>query len=322
MTKILVTGCAGFIGFHLSKLLLSSGQNVYGIDNLNKYYDVDLKKRRLAILKKYSKFKFYKIDVFNKKKLLTNFKKEKYHYVIHLAAQAGVRYSIDNPDQYVRSNLVGFYNILEGCKNTKVKHLIFSSSSSVYGMNKSFPLKENFSSDFPVSFYAATKKSNEVMGHSYSSLYKLPITVLRLFTVYGPFGRPDMSLFQFVKKIKNKKNIYLFNKGNHHRDFTYVDHVVFAIKDIIKKIPNKKIPFRVLNIGSSNPVSLKKYVKIIEKILGIKAKKKLLNLQKGDVIKTYASLKETKKIIKNYEPTTNINLGIKKFVEWYLDFYK
>jgi len=322
MKKILITGCAGFIGFHLSKLLLLKGQKIYGIDNLNKYYDVNLKKERLKILKKFKNFEFYKIDIFNKKKILKNFKNTKYNFVIHLAAQAGVRYSIDNPDQYVRSNLVGFYNILEACKNEKVQHLIFSSSSSVYGLNKSFPLKENFSTDKPVSFYAATKKSNEIMGYSYSSLYKLPITVLRLFTVYGPFGRPDMSLFQFVKNIIAKKEIYLFNKGNHYRDFTYINHVVSAIENIIKKIPNEKIPYRIFNIGSSNPISLKKYVRVIEKILGQKAKTKLLELQKGDVIKTYASLKKTKKVIKNYKPVTDINFGIKKFVDWYLDFYR
>ena len=321
MDKILITGCAGFIGFHISKVLLKQNKKIFGIDNLNNYYDVKLKKERLKILKKNKKFKFYKIDIFNKKIIIENFKKQKYSHIIHLAAQAGVRYSIKFPEQYVRTNLVGFFNILEASKNINVKHLIFSSSSSVYGQSNLFPLKENFNTDQPASFYAATKKSNEVMGYSYSSLHGLPLTVLRLFTVYGPLGRPDMSLFDFVKRIINNKKIYLFNKGNHQRDFTYIDDVVHAIQKIIKKPPREKIPFRILNLASGKPINLIYYLNIIEKNLQLKARKKFLELQKGDVIKTHASLKKIRKLF-NYKPKTNLKIGIKKYLDWYTNFIK
>ena len=321
MDKILITGCAGFIGFHISKVLLKQNKKIFGIDNLNNYYDVKLKKERLKILEKNKKFKFYKIDIFNKKILFENFKKEKYSHIIHLAAQAGVRYSIKFPEQYVRTNLVGFFNILEASKKINVKHLIFSSSSSVYGQSNLFPLKENFNTDQPASFYAATKKSNEVMGYSYSSLHRLPLTVLRLFTVYGPFGRPDMSLFDFVKRIINNKKIHLYNKGNHQRDFTYIDDVVHAIQKIVKKPPREKIPFRILNLASGKPINLIYYLNTIEKNLQLKARKKFLELQKGDVIKTHASLKKIRKLL-NYKPKTDVKIGIKKYIDWYRNFSK
>lgn len=319
--KILVTGCAGFIGFHLSKLLCTNlNCKVFGIDNINNYYDINLKTDRIKILKKNKNFFFKKIDISNKKSLFNNFKKHKYDRVINLAAQAGVRNSISDPDTYVQSNLIGFFNILEACKTFKIEHLLTASTSSVYGQNNKFPLKEDFNTDFPLSFYAATKKSNEVMAYSYSNIFKLPITVMRFFTVYGPYGRPDMALFKFTDGIINKRKIDVFNKGNHVRDFTYIDDVTNSIKLLINKIPNHKVPYEIYNISSANPKKLQYFIKLIEQNINLKAKKNYKALQKGDVVKTFGSNKKIINKIK-FKPKTKITEGIKKFISWYNDYY-
>ncbi len=318
--KVLITGCAGFIGFHLSKKLLDLNFIIHGIDNLNHYYDINLKKNRLSILKKYKKFNFKKIDISNFKVLESNFKLNKYDIVVNLAAQAGVRFSIDNPRSYLNSNIIGFFNILELSKIYKIKHLLFASTSSVYGDNKSFPLKEEFNTDKPLNFYAASKKSNEVMAYSYSNIHKIKITGLRFFTVYGEFGRPDMALFKFTKSIKNAKSLKLFNKGNHIRDFTYIDDVTESIVKLIKKPSNNKIPFQIFNIGSNNPKKLKEFLRIIEQILKKKSKQILLPLQKGDIHKTHADNNKLYKKI-NFLPKTTLNNGIKNFINWYRKYY-
>lgn len=320
--KILITGCAGFIGFHLSQLFLSQKNiNVFGIDNLNHYYDVSLKKDRLKILKDNKKFIFKKIDLIEEQKLDRVFKKNKFDIVINLAAQAGVRNSIINPKDYLESNLIGFFNIINLSRIHKIKHFIFASTSSVYGDSTNFPLKENDDTDKPLSFYAATKKSNEVIAYSYSKIYELPTTGLRFFTVYGPYGRPDMSLFKFVKSIKNNKNIELFNFGKHLRDFTYVDDVTKSILKILKKKSKNNIPHQILNIGSNNPIKLKFFLKTIEKYLNKKAKIKYLPLQKGDVYKTHANIKKLQKI-SNFTPKTSVESGVKNFVDWFESYYE
>ena len=320
--KVLVTGCAGFIGFHLCQRLLNSNQyNVYGLDNLNSYYDVKLKKDRLRILNKNKKFNFFKIDITKKTKLKNNFDKCKYDVVIHLAAQAGVRHSIEYPETYVENNIIGFFNILEASKNINLKHLIFASTSSVYGSSNSFPLKETENTDAPLSFYAATKKTNEVLAYSYANIFKLPCTGLRFFTVYGNYGRPDMALFKFTKLILAGKKIDLFNKGEHHRDFTHVDDIVDGIFKLIKRPSRKKIPFDLYNIGSDKPEYLKNFVKLIENNLLKKAKVRYKSLQLGDVVKTHASIAKLKKAT-GYKPSTSVKLGIKKFTDWYLSYYK
>ena len=319
--KILITGTAGFIGYHLSLNLLKLKFQVYGIDNLNNYYSNIIKKNRLKELKKNNNFIFYKTDLKNKKKIENIVYKNKIKIIVHLAAQAGVRYSIDKPEKYFESNISGFFNILEICRSCKIKHLIFASTSSVYGNNKKFPLSENFNTDKPLSFYAASKKTNEVMAYSYSNIYKIPITGLRFFTVYGPFGRPDMSLFKFTKATLENKEIQLFNSGNHIRDFTYVDDIVAAIINLIKKPSKSNIPYNIFNIGSSNPQTLKKFINIIEKNLQKKVKFRNLPLQKGDVIKTHANTNNLKKHIK-YKPKVNIEEGVLKFIKWYLKYYK
>tara|TARA_Y100000590_G_C15639110_1_gene984230 strand:- start:95 stop:1090 length:996 start_codon:yes stop_codon:yes gene_type:complete len=328
--KILITGSAGFIGFHLCNFLLKKKLEVYGLDNLNKYYDVELKKKRLEILKKYKNFKFFKIDLSNKIALFKAFKKIKIDYVINLAAQAGVRYSISNPDDYLKSNLVGFCNLLNLLKTKKVKHFLFASTSSVYGINKSAAFKEEYPAVFPIQFYAATKRSNELIAHSYSYIYKIPSTALRFFTVYGPWGRPDMALFKFTKNILNKKKIEVFNNGNHIRDFTYIDDVVKSVYLTIKKIPKKKnkisfsdsnyAPFTILNIGGGRKVQLMNFIKEIESNLSIKAKIKFLPLQKGDVLQTSCDINKIKNYIR-FVPKTDYKIGIKKFIEWYRSYY-
>ena len=320
--KILITGCAGFIGFHLSKYLLTKKKLIiYGIDNLNNYYDLELKKNRLSLLKKNkNKFHFYKIDIRDKKKLLSIFSKNKFDVVINLAAQAGVRYSIDDPNSYLENNIIGFFNILDCIRKKKVRHLLFASTSSVYGNNMNFPLKESSNTDHPLSFYAATKKSNEVMAYSFSNIYKIPCTCLRFFTVYGPYGRPDMSLFKFTDLISKNKQIQLFNKGNHYRDFTYIDDVVISIYKLINKIPKQKIPYDVFNIGSSNPKHLRTFLSLIEDNLNKKAKIKSLPMQLGDVFKTHASSYNLYQKIR-YKPKMSLKLGIKKFVKWYKNYY-
>ena len=316
----LITGSAGFIGFHLSYKFLSKGFKVIGIDNLNNYYDVQLKKKRNNILKKNKNYFFKKIDIKNYKSLETVFKKNKIHKVIHLAAQAGVRYSLKNPRSYIDNNINGFFNILELSKNYKVKKFVYASTSSIYGSQKKFPLKENLNTDNPIQLYAATKKSNELMATSYSHLYKMHTVGLRFFTVYGPWGRPDMALFKFTKNIIKGKPIEVFNKGKHVRDFTYIDDIVDGI---IKVVLDKKNKFgsKIFNIGNGKKIKLLKYIQLIEKNLKKKARKKFLPLQKGDVYKTHSDTRLIKKYF-NYNPKTGVNHGIKKFIEWYISYFK
>tara|TARA_X000000950_G_scaffold120865_1_gene151543 strand:+ start:6276 stop:7244 length:969 start_codon:yes stop_codon:yes gene_type:complete len=319
--NILVTGAAGFIGYHLTKRILNKNNKVIGIDNINNYYDINLKKNRIKDLKKNKKFEFYKTDLSEYKKLYNIVKKNKIKIIIHLAAQAGVRYSIKNPRSYLKSNLEGFFNILEIARHNKIEHLIYASTSSVYGDTKKFPVSENDETDHPLSFYAATKKSNEVMAHSYSYIYKLPTTGVRFFTVYGPYGRPDMALFKFTKNIIKKLPIELFNKGNHFRDFTYVDDIVDGVYSLLKKQSKKTIPYQIFNIGNGNPKKLVDYLKHIENNLNRTSKIKKLPLQIGDIVKTHSNIKKLKKYT-GYNPKININIGIAKFIEWYKDYYK
>ena len=319
--SILVTGAAGFIGYHLTKKILNKNKEVIGIDNINSYYDVSLKKDRINKLKKNKKFSFYKVDLSNYKKLNNIVKKNKIKIIVHLAAQAGVRYSIKNPRTYFKSNLEGFFNILEVSRHNKIKHLIYASTSSVYGDSKKFPLNENDRTDQPLSFYAATKKSNEIMAHSYSYIYKLPSTGVRFFTVYGPFGRPDMALFKFTKNIINNHPIELFNNGNHLRDFTYVDDIIDGIYSLINKQSKKTIPYEIFNIGNGTPKKLLEYLKHIEKNLNKISKTKKLPLQVGDILKTHSNINKLNKYT-GYKPKTNIKIGISKFIEWYKDYYR
>lgn len=331
--KVLVTGCAGFIGYHTALKLIRNNYEVIGIDNLNNYYDKKLKLCRLKELKKVAKkkknYKFFKIDICNKEKIKYLFKKYKFKKVLHFAAQAGIRYSLKKPDQYIQSNLVGFFNILDYCKKHKISHLVYASSSSVYGANRKLPFSENDTVDHPIQLYAATKRANELMAHSYSALYNLPTTGLRFFTVYGPWGRPDMALYKFVKNIFSGKSIEIYNEGKHIRDFTYIDEAVEAVTKILKKIPKgKKIkfnkmnpsesyaPFSIINIGSNKPISLITYISKIEKIIGKKANKKFLSLQKGDILKTHASISKLKKIV-NLRHKTSLDQGLKNFIHWY-----
>ncbi len=321
---ILITGCAGFIGFHTAQTLLNDNYSIIGIDNLNNYYDVNLKKERLKILKKFKNFHFKKINIENKKNVEKIFKKFKPQKIIHLAAQAGVRYSLINPHAYINSNIVGFMNILDNAKKIKCKHLVYASSSSVYGGLKKYPFKENFKIDTPISMYAATKKSNELMAHVYSHLYKLPTTGLRFFTVYGPYGRPDMSLFLFVKAILKKQKINVFNYGKMKRDFTYIDDIVGGTIKVLFK-PPKSIknspPYRIFNIGNNNPVKLESFIKIIEKELQIKAIKNKMPIQKGDIPVSFASISNLNKIT-GYKPKTTVNKGILNFIKWYKEYNK
>ena len=319
--RVLVTGSAGFIGFHLSDYLLKNNNTVIGIDNINDYYDVNLKKSRLKILKKNKNFLFYKFDLINAKKLEELIKEFKVKYIVHLAAQAGVRYSIENPKTYFKNNLEVFFNILEASKRNNIKHLIFASTSSVYGENINFPLKENDNTDKPISFYAATKKSNEVLAHSYSYIYNLPCTALRFFTVYGPYGRPDMALFKFTKSILENKKIQLYNNGNHSRDFTYISDIVSGIFSILKKNNNTKNLFNTFNIGNGNSRKLKDYLRTIEKKLNKKAKITNLPLQLGDIKKTHSDISSLNNY-SNYMPKTDIEEGIDKFIDWYLEYYR
>ena len=332
--KILVTGAAGFIGFHVCEKLLNKDISVVGYDNLNDYYSVELKKDRLKLLKKNKNFKFVKGNLENRKQMKDLFDSERPKIVINLAAQAGVRYSLKHPHDYIDSNLVGFLNILEGCRNTDVKHLIFASSSSVYGANKDIPFSTDDNVDHPVSLYAATKKSNELMAHSYSYLYDIPVTGLRFFTVYGPWGRPDMALFIFTRNILKGKPIRIFNNGDMRRDFTYVDDVVEGIFKLIDHPPknnselNKQnlisnssvAPYKIYNIGNNNPVELMNFVKAVESELGIEAKKEFEPMQPGDVKETYADVSNLKNEI-DYTPDTPISEGVKRFIDWYKKYY-
>ncbi len=314
--NILITGCAGFIGYHLSEKFLKNKKNkIIGIDNLNNYYSVSLKKKRLNNLKKNKNFIFFKNNLEDFKKIDNIFTKNKIDYVYNLAAQAGVRYSISNPDTYFNSNVVGFYNIINLCLKYKVKNLFFASSSSVYGNNVTFPLKEEYNTDNPLSFYGATKKINEIIAASYANIYNLNSTALRFFTVYGPYGRPDMALYKFTKNILENKKIDLYNKGNHIRDFTYIDDVVESLVLLFKVKKNNT--FEVYNIAGGKPESLKKYIKEIEKNLKLDAKFRNLSLQKGDIVKTHASSNKLSKAIK-YKPKTRISKGIENFIKWYV----
>ncbi len=332
--KILVTGAAGFIGFHISKYLCERGDEVIGIDNLNNYYDVSLKKARLELLKPYSNFSFLKIDIAERSAIGSLFEQHSFERVIHLAAQAGVRYSIENPFAYAESNLTGFLNILEGCRHNKVGHLVYASSSSVYGANEKTPFSESDNVDHPVSLYAASKKANEAMAHSYSHLYNLPTTGLRFFTVYGPWGRPDMSPILFAKAIIEDKPIKVFNYGKHRRDFTYIDDIVQGIVQTLDRVamPNlqwsrqnpdpasSNAPWRIYNIGNNHPVELLHYIECIEKALGKTAKKELLPLQPGDVEHTYADVSALSRDIE-YLPNTSIKVGVDNFISWFKSYY-
>ena len=336
--KILVTGAAGFIGYHTIDKLLSGKRNlVVGVDSLNNYYDRKLKVERIKNLKKRYKKSiiFKKLDLCEKRKVFNLFKKHKFESVINLAAQAGVRYSLKNPDAYFQSNLLAFFNIIEASRKYKIKHLISASTSSVYGANKNIPFSVKDLADHPIQFYAATKRSNEILAHSYSHLFNLPVTLLRFFTVYGPWGRPDMSLFIFVKNILQNKPINVYNFGKHSRDFTYVDDIVNGIIKVITKIPkkNKKwdrrkldvstsmAPFKILNLGNGKRISLLKYIRIIEKNLDKKAIIKFTKMQRGDIQDTLADIKETQKYI-NFKPKTSLHDGIARFVKWFIDYYQ
>jgi UDP-glucuronate 4-epimerase len=332
--KVFVTGSSGFIGFHLSKKLLEKGHSVKGFDSMNKYYDVKIKKARLKILKKYKKFSFTKNKLENKKILTDSILRFKPTVIIHLAAQAGVRYSIENPKAYMDSNITGTYNIIELAKKINIKHLLIASSSSVYGANKKLPFTEIDKTETQLSLYAATKKSTESIAHSYSNIWKIPITMLRFFTVYGPWGRPDMALFKFTKGIINKKKIDIYNHGKMYRDFTFIDDIVNGITSLINSAPNLNqlgkirndslspvAPFRVLNIGNTKKVFLLDFINELEKQLGKKAIRNYMKMQKGDVKITVSNTSLLRKIT-NYNPKTNYKTGIKKFLEWYLLYYK
>ena len=332
-TKIYITGAAGFIGFHASKKFLDKGFSVHGFDSVNDYYDVRLKRSRLNILKKYKKFYFKKGLLENQKLLNQSVIRFRPSVIIHLAAQAGVRYSIDNPDVYLNSNIVGTFNVIKIAKKIGVRHLLIGSSSSVYGANKKIPFKEIDKTDHQVSFYAATKKSTESLAHSYSSLWKLPITMLRFFTVYGPLGRPDMAYFKFTKNILEGKKIDIYNKGKMYRDYTYVEDIVDGIYNLIDKTPSLNLknnfkndslspvaPFRILNIGNTKKILLLDFINTLEKELNIKIKKNYMPMQKGDVHSTLSDSSLLKRIT-GYNPKTNYKIGIKKFVNWYLNYY-
>jgi len=321
MQKILVTGAAGFIGFHLSRLLTFKGFEVVGIDTLNGYYDTKLKLDRLEILRTNSNFSFRTVSICDKDELDDLFKANKFDIVINLAAQAGVRYSVDKPYKYIDSNLIGFINVLEACRNNPVEHLIFASSSSVYG-NVDIPFSESQITDQPLSLYAATKKANELMAHSYAYLYNIPTTGLRFFTVYGPYGRPDMAYFSFTRRIIENEPIKVYNNGDLMRDFTYVDDIVEAISRLIDhKHFEQEIPFRIFNIGNNSPVKLLDFISVLENAIGKKAVKEFLPMQDGDVYATYADITNLQQAI-GFKPSTPIEEGIGKFVRWYREYYQ
>ncbi len=333
-STILITGAAGFIGFHLSKFLLEKNYSVLGVDNLNDYYDVSLKKDRLALLNRYSRFKNHVLNLTELEGLFQIFDDGKIDIIINLAAQPGVRYSIQNPQAYIDSNIQGFINILEAARHFKPKHFIYASSSSVYGANTRIPFSVKHNVDHPMSLYAATKKANELMAHTYSSLYNIPTTGLRFFTVYGPWGRPDMALFLFTKAIFEGQPIDVFNNGDMSRDFTYIDDIVRAVAKLIDKIPQPDnawsgmdpnpatsyAPYRLYNIGNNNPVSLMEFIRSIERATQRKAHLNFLPMQPGDVKQTYADVDDLEKII-NYRPSTPLDKGIKEFVNWYKEYY-
>ncbi|QCK76334.1 NAD-dependent epimerase [Raoultella ornithinolytica] len=331
--KFLVTGAAGFIGFHASQRLLEAGHEVVGIDNMNDYYDVNLKQSRLDLLQS-PRFSFYKIDLADREGMAQIFTTEKFDRVIHLAAQAGVRYSLENPHAYADANLIGYLNILEGCRHNKVQHLLYASSSSVYGLNRKMPFSTDDSVDHTVSLYAATKKANELMAHTYSHLYGIPTTGLRFFTVYGPWGRPDMALFKFTKAMLEGKSIDVYNYGKMKRDFTYIDDIVEAIVRVQDVIPQadpewtvengspatSSAPYRIYNIGNSSPVELMDYITALEEAMGMEAEKNMMPIQPGDVLETSADTKPLYDLV-GFKPQTSVKDGVKKFVEWYKAYY-
>ncbi|HBT3580449.1 TPA: NAD-dependent epimerase [Klebsiella pneumoniae] len=332
--KFLVTGAAGFIGFHTCKRLLNAGHEVVGLDNMNDYYDVNLKQARLDLLQS-PLFRFHKIDLADRDGVAQLFANEKFNRVIHLAAQAGVRYSLENPFAYADSNLIGYLNILEGCRHNQVEHLLYASSSSVYGLNRKMPFSTDDSVDHPVSLYAATKKANELMAHTYAHLYGIPTTGLRFFTVYGPWGRPDMALFKFTKAMLEGNEIDVYNYGKMKRDFTYIDDIAEAVVRIQDVIPQadsswtvesgspatSSAPFRVYNIGNSSPVELMDYITALEEALGMEAKKNMMPMQPGDVLETSAETQPLYDIV-GFKPQTTVKEGVKNFVDWYKEYYK
>lgn len=320
----LITGGAGFIGFHLSKRLLGKGVSIIGFDNLNDYYDVNLKQSRLEVLKDFDNYSFIKGDLANKGEVEEVFNTYNPDIVINLGAQAGVRYSIENPDAYIQSNIVGFFNILEACRHNKVEHLVYASSSSVYGANKKIPFSTEDKVDNPVSLYAATKKSNELMAYTYSHLYGIPATGLRFFTVYGPYGRPDMAYYSFTKAILEGKPIKVFNHGDMYRDFTYIDDIVTGIVNILPNPPKKDengAPYKLYNIGNNKPEKLMDFIQTLEHCLGKEAIKEYYPMQPGDVYQTYADVTELMNDF-DFKPDTPISIGLAKFVEWYREYYK
>jgi UDP-glucuronate 4-epimerase len=333
--KVFVTGAAGFIGFHVSQVLLARGDEVVGIDNLNDYYDVSLKEARLAIVSRNARFRFERADVGDRAAIAALFAREKPQRVVHLAAQAGVRYSLTNPYAYTHSNIEGFLNILEGCRHNAVEHLVFASSSSVYGANTKQPFSEHDNVDHPVSLYAATKKANELMAHTYAHLYSLPVTGLRFFTVYGPWGRPDMALFLFTRAILAGEPIQVFNRGEMIRDFTYIDDIVEGVVRVVDHVPQPDpkwngaapdparsyVPYRIFNIGNNQPVELLEFIATVERCLGRKADMELLPMQPGDVPSTMADVTELENAV-GFRPRTTIQQGIAAFVEWYKDYYR
>ncbi len=332
--KVLVTGAAGFIGFFVAKRLLERGDEVVGLDNLNDYYDVRLKYARLALIESDPLFKFLKMDLEDNDGIAGLFEQEGFDRVVHVAAQAGVRYSLENPRAYIDSNIVGTLNVLEGCRHHGIEHLVYASSSSVYGANTDMPFSIHQNVDHPLSLYAASKKSNELMAHTYSSLYGIPTTGLRFFTVYGPYGRPDMALFMFTKSIIEGKPIDVFNYGHHRRDFTYIDDIAEGVVRILDRVAEpdpdwdsnapdpgtSRAPYRIYNIGNSQPVELMRYIEVLEKCLGRKAERRLLPMQPGDVPDTYADVTDLMDVI-GYRPSTSVEEGVARFVEWYREFY-
>jgi UDP-glucuronate 4-epimerase len=335
MATILVTGAAGFIGYHLTQRLLADGHNVVGLDNLNPYYDISLKEARLARLLGRPGFDFVKLDLAERPGMEALFLANKFDRVIHLAAQAGVRYSLTNPHIYIHSNIVGFINLLEGCRNSKVEHLVFASSSSVYGSNTHMPFSESDPTDHPLSLYAATKKASELMAHSYSHLHQLPATGLRFFTVYGPWGRPDMAMFLFTKAIIQGESIDVFNNGHHKRDFTYIDDIVEGVVRVMDHVPaadpdwspaspnpaSSNVPYRIYNIGNNRPVEVMYLIKLLEGAIGRKATMKMLPLQPGDVEETYANVDDLAAAVR-FRPRTSIEEGVRRFLQWYKEYYR
>lgn len=322
--KYLITGGAGFIGFFLSKALLDAGAEVTGLDNLNDYYEVSLKESRLSILKEYPGYRFVKADLADKEAVFSLFEELRPQVVVNLAAQAGVRYSIDNPDAYIQSNITGFFHVLEACRNYPVEHLVFASSSSVYGGNKKVPFSTEDRVDKPVSLYAATKKSNELMAYAYSKLYGIPLTGLRFFTVYGPMGRPDMAYFKFAKKIMAGEPIQIYNHGDMLRDFTYIDDIVTGVINILGNPPKQDengAAYKIYNIGNNKPEKLMDYITVLEKCLGREAKKEYLPMQPGDVYETYADVQDLMDDF-GFKPSTTIEEGLGRFAQWFLEYYR